>query len=293
MSKQQKADLWLLLITFFWGSSYYLTDVCLREMPPMWLNAFRFLLAFALLGTVFRRRLAAVNRATVRGALLVGAALVGTYIFYGYGVSRTSLSNAGFISALAVVFTPLFDFIFRGRKPHKKLFAALALCTLGLGLLTLGKDFKPQIGDILCLGVSLCYTADLMLTEETVKNETVDPVAMGVLELGVVGVVMLLMSLVLEKPCLPRSPGVWAAALFLGILCTGVAFVVQTVQQQYTAASHVGLIFTLEPVFSAVIAYFFAGERLQPRGYLGAVLMLFSLILMEVNIPVKQKKTDS
>ena len=144
MTKQQKADLWLLLITGFWGSSYYLTDVCLGEMPPMWLNAFRFLLAFALLGPVFRSRLKNLNRATVRGALLVGVALVGTYVFYGYGVSRTSLSNAGFISALAVVFTPLFDFLFRGRKPKPKLFVALALCTLGLGLLTLGKDFRPQ-----------------------------------------------------------------------------------------------------------------------------------------------------
>jgi len=64
---------------------------------------------------------------------------------------------------------------------------------------------------------------------------------------------------------------------------------VQTVQQQYTAASHVGLIFTLEPVFSAVIAYLFAGERLAPQGYLGALLMLASLVLMEVNMPVKKK----
>ena len=292
MTRQQKADLWLLLITFFWGSSYYLTDVCLRELPPMWLNAFRFLLSFALLGCVFHKRLRRVNRATLRGALLVGAALVGTYVFYGYGVSRTSLSNAGFISALAVVFTPLFDFLVRGRKPQRKLFAALALCTLGLGLLTLGRDFRPQPGDILCLGVSLCYTADLMLTEETVKNETVDPVAMGVLELGVVGVVMLCLSLALETPVLPRSGAVWGAALFLGLLCTGVAFVVQTVQQQYTAASHVGLIFTLEPVFSAVIAYFFAGERLRPQGYLGAALMLASLVLMEVDIPLKKRRAD-
>ena len=128
-----------------------------------------------------------------------------------------------------------------------------------------------------------------MITEETVKNETVDPVAMGVLELGFVGIVMLGLSLVLETPCLPKTPTVWAAAIFLGILCTGVAFVVQTVQQQYTAASHVGLIFTLEPVFSAVIAYFFAGERLAPQGYLGAALMLLSLVIMEVNIPLKRK----
>jgi drug/metabolite transporter (DMT)-like permease len=60
------------------------------------------------------------------------------------------------------------------------------------------------------------------------------------------------------------------------------------VQQQYTSATHVGLIFTLEPVFSAAVAFFFAGERLLPRGYLGAALMLLSLVLMELDWPRKK-----
>ena len=103
---------------------------------------------------------------------------------------------------------------------------------------------------------------------------------------------VLALSFVLETPCLPKTPGVWAAAVFLGILCTGVAFVVQTVQQQYTSASHVGLIFTLEPLFSAVVAYFLADEVLSARGYVGAALMMSSLILMEV-LPSKKKNKQN
>ena len=101
---------------------------------------------------------------------------------------------------------------------------------------------------------------------------------------------MVALSLLMEQPHLPTTPVTWAAALFLGLLCSGVAFVIQAVQQQYTTASHVGLIFTLEPVFAAIVAYFLAGERLQARGYAGMVLMLFSLVLMEADLPRKRKE---
>ena len=57
MNKQKKADLLLLMITAFWGTSYYLTDISLTDLPPMFLNAFRFLSAFFVLGIVFRKKL--------------------------------------------------------------------------------------------------------------------------------------------------------------------------------------------------------------------------------------------
>ena len=288
MSKQKKADLLLVLVTAFWGTSYYLTDLCLTQLPPLFLTAFRFLSAFVLLGLIFFPRIRRVNRITLKYSLLVGLALSGCYIFYGYAITRTSLSNAGFICALPVVFTPLLDLLFRDTRPKRKLLLALALCTVGLALMTLNEQFRPRSGDLLSLGVAVTYAADLLLTEEAVRHPDVDPLALGVCDLAVVGVLTLIMSLFIETPVLPRTPGVWAAALFLGIFCSGVAFVVQSVQQQYTSATHVGLIFTLEPVFSAAVAFFFAGERLLPRGYLGAALMLLSLVLMELDWPRKK-----
>mgnify|MGYP003311833817 FL=1 len=67
---------------------------------------------------------------------------------------------------------------------------------------------------------------------------------------------------------------------------------VQTVQQQYTTASHVGLIFTLEPLFSAIVAYFLADEVLLPRGYVGAAMMMCSLFLMEL-LPGKEQSEQN
>lgn len=247
MSRQRKADLLLVLATAFWGVSYFLLDLCLTELPPLTLNAFRFLTAFFVLGAIFFRKLRGISRRTLLASIPIGLCLVLTYIGCTYGVLYTSLSNAGFICALPVVVTPLLEWLFLRKRPDRRLAVAL------------------------------------VLTDRAVHDPQVNALQLGILQLGVVGFVMLGLAFLLEKPCLPQTPAVWGAALFLGVFCSGVGFVIQTVQQQYTSASHVGLIFTLEPVFSAIVAYFFAHEVLQLRGYIGAALMMVSLLVMELD----------
>lgn len=283
MSQQRKADLSLIMVTLFWGVSYYLVNLCLEELQPMNLNAFRFLLAFLVLAAVFWKKLRHVSRATLRYSLIIGVLLVGVYAGATYGVANTSISNAGFICALPVVFTPLLDFVFNRRKPDRKLGIALVLCTVGMALLTLNEAFRPASGDLICLICAVCYAADMLVTEKAVKHPEVDAVTLGVCQLGAAGVLMLLVSVVAERPHLPQSPKIWAAAVFLGLFCSGVAFVIQAVAQQYTTASHVGVIFTLEPVFSGIVAFVFAGEKLLLRGYAGAALMLLSLLVIEMD----------
>ena len=290
MAKQKRAELLLVMVTAFWGASYYLSDLCLTDLPPMNLNAFRFLSAFLLLGILFWKSVIHVNRQTLKYSLYVGLALSGTYIFYGYGLPLTSISNASFVCALPVVFTPIFDFIIHRNRPGKNFGIALVVCTVGLALLTLQDSLKPALGDIICLGTPICYSMDLLITDKAVNDPAVDPLGLGVCQLGIVGLITLVFSLLIETPHLPTTPATWAAALFLGILCTGVAFVVQSTQQKYTNASHVGLIFTLEPVFASIVAFLFAKERLNVRGYIGAALMLLSLVMMEVDFPALLKR---
>ena len=52
MDRQRKADMMLVLATGFWGISNCLIAICLRDMQPVTLNAFRFLSAFVVLGAV-------------------------------------------------------------------------------------------------------------------------------------------------------------------------------------------------------------------------------------------------
>ncbi len=286
-AKQRRAELLLVLATAFWSISYYFSRVCFAELDVLNLNAFRFLSGFAVLAVVYCARLRSMTRQTLRWGALVGAVLVVVYIGATYGVKHTSLSNAGFISCLAVIITPLIELAVFGKKPNRKLALSLALCTVGLALLTLGETFRFASGDALCLLCSVSYAVDIVITDRAVARSEVDPIAMSVVEIGVTGGVFLLLSCIFEHPTLPHTPPVWGAALFLGVICSGVTFVIQTTQQQYTGAARVALIFTLEPVFSAAVAYSLAGERLSPRGLFGAALMVASLVLSQL-----EKRTD-
>lgn len=292
MNKQRKADLLLVMVTAFWGVSYFLVDLCLSDLQPLTLNAFRFLLAFFLLVLVFHKKMHNISAATWKYSLLVGVCLMLVYVCCTYGVLYTSISNAGFICALPAVTTPVLNYFFTGQKPGRRMTVCIVLCAVGLALLTLNEAFRPALGDVICMGVALFYAFDLIFTEKAVTRTDVDPLQMGILELGVVGVIMLALALVLEQPRLPSTPLFWGSALFLALFCTGFAFVVQTVQQQYTSANHVGLIFTLEPLFSAIVAYFLADEVLLPRDYVGAALMMCSLVLMEL-LPGKEQSEQN
>lgn len=287
MSKQMRADLLLLLVTLCWGVSYLLMDYSLTDLDPFTLNAFRFLGAFLIAVLFSWKKLAGVSRTTLKYSVLLGMALLVVYIGATFGVKYTTLSNSGFLCALTVIFTPLIGWLFFRRRPDRKLSIVVLICFIGIALLTLGDDFSINTanlkGDLLCVMCALAYAVDLLFTEKAVNKEDVDPYQLGVFQLGVTGALNLLLSFFFETPHFPQTAQIWGAVLFLSVFCTGVAFVLQPVAQQYTTASHVGVIFALEPVFAAIVAFFFAGEVLSARAYFGAFLMLASIFIMEID----------
>lgn len=83
-----------------------------------------------------------------------------------------------------------------------------------------------------------------------------------------------------------------AGLLTLAIGSTALAFIVQPVAQQYTTSNHVGVIFTLEPVFSTLAAIVVIHEIVSAREYFGAALMIAAVILMNVDFKRKDKKNE-
>lgn len=289
MTKQRKADLALVLVTVCWGSSYYLMDLCMEEMGPFMLNVYRFLGAFAVIGIVAFPKLRSVSRRTLKYSFFIGLDLTVVYTMATYGVKYTSQSNAGFLCAMAVIFTPLLAYFVHHTVPDKKLLLVIIMCVIGIALMTLNEELHVAVGDILCLICSMAYAVYMLLVEHALKQEDVNAFHLGTFQLLFTGIFMTVLMLLFETPCLPRSGGCWFGVIFLSVFCTGVCFIAQNLAQQYTTASHVGVIFCLEPLFAAIVAFFLAGEVLLPRAYFGAFLMLAALVIMEVDLPIKRK----
>ena len=280
-----KADLMLVLVTLFWGISYWLIDISLVEIGPFTLNALRFLISFLVAGVFAYKKLKTVNRTTLKYSALIGLVLLFVYTGATFGVRYTSLSNAGFLCALTVVITPILTFVIYKKKPEGKLAVAVIFSMTGIALLTLkGGKIALAPGDLLCIMAAFAYAVDLIITEAALKNEQINAFQLGVFQLGFTGLYQMILSFATEPHVLPHSFGTWTAVLFLSIFCTGAAFIVQTLAQQYTSASHVGVIFSLEPVFAGFVAFFLAGEILTLQGYVGAAVLISSLFIMELNL---------
>ena len=288
MNKQIRADLMLLMITVFWGASYMLTKIGLGVLEPFNLTALRFVIAFCVSAIVFYRHILKTDKKTVKYALILALILFGVFISMTFGLEYTTASNAGFLVSLSVVFIPIISVVFLKHKIEIKLIAGVCLAIIGIALLTLNDQLQVGGGDLLCILCALLFAVHIIVTG--VYTQKVDSIALSVIQLGFVGLFSVVFSVFTETVKLPQSGLSWFAVLALSILCTAVGYIVQTTAQQYTSATHTGLILSLEPVFSAVFAYIFLGEVLSNRGYIGAVILLGSVLVAEVDF--KKKKED-
>jgi drug/metabolite transporter (DMT)-like permease len=291
--KPLKADLLLILVTLFWGSSYLFMKMGLESLGEFNLIALRFGFAFLLASAIFFRRLRNSNLQTFKYASLLGFILFVVFIAITFGLKTTSTSNAGFLVSLTVIFVPLISIFVFKRKIESKLIISILLAMTGIALLTIQLPFKITLGDLLCIATALFYAIHIIVVSFAAQE--VDTLNLGILQLGFAALYGLIFSFIFETPSLPDTANAWIAILVLSIFCSALGFIIQIVAQKYTSATRTGLIFSLEPVFAALFGYLFAHEILSINGYIGAFLVLFSVILSSVklNIPDKSRLSIS
>lgn len=278
--KPHKAELLLLIVTMFWGSSYIFMKMGLGTLGEFNLIALRFGLAFILAAILFHKRLRSINLRTLRYGALLGFLLLGVFTCITFGLQTTTTSNAGFLVALTVIFVPLLDvLVFRKKVAAAQVFGAI-LAIAGIGLLTLNATLHIQPGDFLCILSALFYAVQILVTGKAVKS--CDSLNIGILQLGFVSGYAFVLSAIFETPRLPSTMPGWIAILALGILCSACGFILQPVAQKFTTPTRTGLIFSLEPVFAAFFGYWFAGEQLSMQGYAGAALVMLGIVASEL-----------
>ncbi|KAB3530079.1 DMT family transporter [Alkaliphilus serpentinus] len=281
MKKQLKADLALLGVTVVWGSSFVLTKNALDYLPTYNFLAIRFILAALISSIIFYKNILSINKDTLKYGIIIGIILFGGYAFQTVGLNYTTASKSGFITGFSVVIVPIVSALFLKQKPHKEAVAGVILAIVGLGFLTLNSSLTLNIGDTLTLIAAFMFAFHII----TVGKYTVmvDSIAMAIIQIAMVGVLSLFFSFAIENPTIPRGFDVWLSILILATLATSGAFIIQNAMQKFTSPTHTALIYSGEPVFSAVFAFIMLGERLTKQGILGSVLILSGMILSEMD----------
>ncbi|HBI99825.1 MAG TPA: EamA family transporter, partial [Lysinibacillus sp.] len=221
-----------------------------------------------------------VNGKTLKYAAIQGFLLFIVFALSLFGLQSTSVSNAGFILSLTVVLVPIFSSFIDKRLPSRAVSFAIICTMIGITVLTAQGSFSFHKGDLLVAIAALCYSIYLLLNSSFTRN--VESISYGIYQLGFAGIYALILTLLFETPTLPNNTTSWIAILGLGIICSAFCFVGQTVAQQYTSATHTGLIFSLEPIFAAMFAMMFIGEGLTVKLVIGGSFILIGNLFAQL-----------
>jgi drug/metabolite transporter (DMT)-like permease len=276
------ADLALLVVAGFWGLTFPFGKIVLRSLPP-----FTYLAARFTIGAVLLLAARSAGGAELGPRRWAAAAAIGGVFFLGYalqtlGLRLTTASKAAFITGLSTALVPVISALWLRRVPPAAVLLGIAAATVGLGLLTLDGRATIQAGDLLVLGCALCFALHIVLVGRMAR--AIDPLAFAAAQIAAV-MALSTLAAAPEHPlgALGAAPApVWAMVVFMAATGTAAALLVQTWAQRFTSPSHVGLMFTFEPVAAAIAAYALLGEVLAARQAAGALLILGGIVLAEL-----------
>ncbi len=281
MKRSLRADLSLLLVTVFWGAGFPATKIALQTMTPFYNIGIRFIIASSLLAALFYKKLRNLDRNLAKSAFILSSLLFATYAFQTVGIQYTTASKSAFFSGLAVLIVPFFSIFYLKTNLELKTIIGILMATSGLFLMSYtGGSFDFNIGDFLTILCSVCYAWQLLLTGSYVQKH--DATLLAIVQLFFVSVLGTMFAVFFEPFPKDISLLSFGAMLFSAVLCTAFAFWVQTTAQKFTPASHIALIFTMEPVFGAITSFLILKEKLGAMGIIGGTLIVTAMLMSEL-----------
>lgn len=277
MSQSRRAQAALLSITAVWGLTFVMVQDAISAMPVMAFLAWRFIPAALLLGLVFRHRPRSLSSRGLAQGLFLGVFLTIGYVTQTFGLEATTASKAGFITGLFVVFTPLVARLVGGPPVPAIAWAAAAVSTVGLYLLSgAGGSFTLR-GDGLELLCAVAFAAHIVATDRAV-DEGHDVVGLVVVQLAVVGVACLAVAVATGGFAVPHGASVWSALVVTAVVASALAFVVQSWAQKHADPARTALILAGEPAFAGLFGWLLAGDRMGVAGWVGAALIILAIL---------------
>jgi drug/metabolite transporter (DMT)-like permease len=285
MSLVEKSDIpsdgrvlfFLVLTTFFWGGSFLFTKIGVREVPPQFFVLIRFSMAALLMGIICLPRLHRLDLVTLKRGLIVGIALGITNLTFVFGIAGTSISRAGVINNLFVLFIPLIaKVIWRDRVGWNNLLG-IVMASLGIAFLAAGGGEGFNRGDLISTLCAFFIAVHIISVSKVLKDE--DVYLVSLVQFSAVALIAGAAALLMPTPVFSISGEAFGSMVYCAIFPTVVCFTLQNIYQRYLTPTQAGLVYTLDPVWSLMAGFAFLGERLSGREWFGCGLIFIAVLV--------------
>lgn len=280
-----------LAAVIIWGASFIATKVVLSDLSPVTIVWLRFAVGFAILGVTVaaRRELAVVGLRELAYFALLG--FIGITLhqwLQSNGLLTAEASTTAWIVSTTPVFIALLSMVVLGERIGWGRSLGIALAGVGV-LLVVGKGRVEPLwaggfgtpGDRLILLSAPNWAIFSVLSRRGLKRHPAARMMFYVMGLG----------WLLTTPLLATGPGLgelakltgagWAGLAFLGIFCSGVAYIFWYDALRAMPASQVGALLYFEPLVAVVVARLVLGEAIAPLSLVGGALILFGVWIVD------------
>ena len=282
----------LLLVTLVWGTTFPAMKDLTVHFSPAWIVFLRFALAALLLAPFLWNT---ARDDLVSGALL-GVLLFFCYMFQVEGLALTSSNRNAFICGLNVLVVPLLG-VLGGRLPEKRIVIALLLALIGLAALCW--DGGPWgRGDTLALLGAFAFAVYVSMMALRTRRAT-RLMTLTAAQIVTVALCAAIWLLAREVPRTTIDAGqdfanYWSYIGqglrqygvnlgYLGVVATAAIISLQSWGQARTSANEAAVVYAFEPAAAAFFAFFWLGETMTPRGWIGAALLIAGMIVSQWN----------
>jgi drug/metabolite transporter (DMT)-like permease len=280
LKRATAAELALVGIAAVWGLTFTMVQDAIAILPTLAFLGYRFSAATVIVAPVFRRRLAELPRSGWLAGALMGVFLTAGYILQTLGLERTTPSDAGFITGMFVVITPLLGAIVLRDRISGVAWVAAGVSALGLFLLSGAGGHFTLRGDGLVFLCAVSFAAHILATGRAVSRYDVG--ALLVIQLAVAGLTCLALAAATGDLEAPHGAKVWSALAVTAIFASALGFFVQTYAQQHAPPARTALILASEPAFAGLFGYLLADDRLSAVAWLGAGLIMAAIVAVEL-----------
>ncbi len=275
-----KADLGLLSVTVFWGTTFIISKLALVEISLHSYLTIRLTIAAIIMNIIAFRFMKLINLKTIINGIILGIILYISYFFQMWGIQYTSASNAGFITGISVVLVPVFSLIIFGIRPQIASVIGVIFAFVGLFFMSGGDLAKINIGDVLVFICALAVAFHILFTGKFAPKHNI--YLLTATQLTTTSLLSILFSLFSQDQFINLSWNIFLVLTYLAIFGTVYTFLMQTAMQRFTTATRTALVFSMEPVFAALFAYIIAGETMTILGWFGGSLILAGMIIAEI-----------
>ncbi|NLP47983.1 MAG: DMT family transporter [Clostridiales bacterium] len=274
------SQLALLMVAFIWGGGFIVVKNSLETISPLWLMAIRFQIAALSVSLIFYKKIKLINKEILKAGIICGIFIYVAFVFQTVGIAHTTASKNALLTASYVVLTPFTFWLLIKKRPRSyQVFAAL-LCFAGIFLLIYKGSFeKINYGDFLTLICGLLFAFHISLLG--IYSARFDTIALTIVQMGVCALIATLGALVFDDLPEKLSGATIASVLYLGLLSTSFAYLVQTVAQKHTPPSHISLIMSLESAIGAILSVIIFKDSFTPLMWLGSILTFASVIISQ------------